>query len=349
MSDITTHERPGVYSSFSASSLISGTAGLKTVAVVAQWDGTGKSQCYELTEFSEAAAIFGDQKEITEFCRLVLLNGAAKVIAVPVNGDSYDAEFAVVSGREDVDIVFCDSTLLTVQQALKTSIEQSSKERMERIAIVAGGAGETASALVARATGLNSERVVLTAPAAVVNGQTVTGARCAAAVAGAIAGETDPAVPLGGAVLTWLSGLETRYSENEIDLLVRGGVTVLESTGGDISVIRGVTTRTATGGVGDTTWRELNTILIVDDVIPGLRDTLRAKFQRSKNTEQNRGAIRTQVILELEEKRNKEIISDYGDVTVTAVTDNPTVCLVQFSFAVTHSLNQIWLKANITI
>ncbi len=53
----------------------------------------------------------------------------------------------------------------------------------------------------------------------------------------------------------------------------------------------------------DTTWRELTTIRIVDDVIPTMRAALRAKFHRAKNTEQSRGAIRSQVVLELENRK----------------------------------------------
>ena len=87
----------------------------------------------------------------------------------------------------------------------------------------------------------------------------------------------------------------------------------------------------------------------MDDVIPALRNSLRAKFQRAKNTEQSRGAIRAQTILELENKLGREIITGYDGVTVTALEENPTVCLVEFSFTVTHGLNQIWLTAHVTV
>jgi len=93
----------------------------------------------------------------------------------------------------------------------------------------------------------------------------------------------------------------------------------------------------------------LSTIRIVDDVIPAVRNSLRAKFQRAKNTEQSRGAIRAQTILELENKLGREIITGYDGVTVTALEENPTVCLVEFSFTVTHGLNQIWLTAHVTV
>ena len=87
----------------------------------------------------------------------------------------------------------------------------------------------------------------------------------------------------------------------------------------------------------------------MDDVIPTVRDALRARFRRAKNTEQSRGAIRSQVVLELENKLAREIITGYGEVSVEADADNPTVCLVGFSFTVAHGLNQIWLNAHITV
>ena len=134
-----------------------------------------------------------------------------------------------------------------------------------------------------------------------------------------------------------------------MDLLILGGVTPVESLGGVVSVVRGVTTRTSFGGVPDASWRDLSAIRVVDDVIPGLREALRTRFRRAKNTAQSRGAIRSQVVLELEHKLSREIITSYGDVAVSADTGDPTRCVVEFSFAVAHGLNQIWLTAHITI
>ena len=171
----------------------------------------------------------------------------------------------------------------------------------------------------------------------------------AAAVAGAIACGADPAVPLNGAELYGLGGLQSVYSDNDIDLLVQGGVTPLEDVGGVVSPVRGITTRTKTGSAADSTWRELTTVLIADDVIPAVRSALRSKFARAKNTAQGRGAIRAQTIVELEKKKDAQIIEDYGEVTVTASADDPTVCLVEFSFAVAHGLNQIHLAVHLTV
>ena len=164
-----------------------------------------------------------------------------------------------------------------------------------------------------------------------------------------MAASGDPAIPLNGAALRGLGGVSQLYSDNDIDLLVRGGVTPLEAVSGVVSPVRGITTRTTTGGAQDTTWRELTTILVVDNVIPSIRQSLRSRFSRSKNTAQTRGAIRSQVIVELENKLKAEIIDSYGEVTASVYEEDPTVCLVEFSFAVAHGLNQIYLTAHITI
>jgi phage tail sheath gpL-like len=116
-----------------------------------------------------------------------------------------------------------------------------------------------------------------------------------------------------------------------------------------ISPVRGITTRTTTGGAADATWRELTTILIVDDVIPAVRNALRSRFARTKNTAQTRSAIRSQVIVELERKLAAQIIDGYGEVKAVASAEDPTVCEVEFGFAVAHGLNRIYLTAHITV
>ncbi|MEG2454761.1 MAG: phage tail sheath subtilisin-like domain-containing protein [Oscillospiraceae bacterium] len=351
MSNVTNHEKPGVYSVYEASAIINGAGGAKTVAAVALCDRGTAGTVYPILKLAEAETTFGKDSAMTELIRLLLQNGAAKVMAVPVAAESgYKAAFDAVAAVEEVSIVLCDSTTLTVQQGLRASVDAASQARRERIGVVYAGSGETVSNLVTRAAALNDERMVLVAPGGVTaNGTPETSARVAAAVAGAIARESDPAVPLGGAELRGLSGVAGQYTDEEMDTLIRGGVTVVETVGGVTAVVRGITTRTTTLSAPDSTWRELSTVLIVDEVIPGIRNTLRRRFPRAKNTEQSRGAIRSQVVLELEDRVAREIITSYGDVSVTAKTNNPTVCLVEFSFTVAHGLSQIWLSAHITV
>lgn len=349
MSLTTKHERPGVYSSYEASSITSARAGGKTAALVAALEGADGTKVYRWYSYAQALEDCGQDCAMAEMARLLLKNGAGAVYGVPA-GEDYAAAFQTAAELENVAVVCCDSTDVTVQQALRDSVKACAEARQERIAVVCGEPGETVSQLVARAAKLNDERVVLTAPGCLsADGSPVGGDKCAAAVAGLIAGQGDPAVPLGGAVLEGLTGLDHSYTDNEIDQLVKGGVTALESLAGQISVVRGVTTRTTTGGAADATWRDLTTILVVDEVIPGIRQALRTKFTRAKNTAQTRGAILAQVIVELENRVSREIIDSYEDVTVSALESDPGVCLVEFAFTVAHGLNQIWLSAHITV
>ena len=342
------HERPGVYSSYDASTVITTGRGSKTVGVAAKAVKGTVGTVATLTNY--AAGVEAATPGMSTILRLLFANGAAAVAAVRVADASpdYTAAFAAL-GKVDAQILVCDSGELTVQQTLRTAVETASAQRRERIAVV-GGSEMTVTELTERAAALNSERMVLVGPDVLDSGGgNLPGVFAAAALAGVIASGTDPAIPLNGAEISGLTGVAEDYSDNEIDLLVRGGVTPLECVGGVVSPVRGITTRTKTGGAADSTWRELTTILIVDDIIPTIRSALRSRFARTKNTAQGRSAIRSQVIVELEKKVAAEIIDSYGEVAVTALEEDPTVCLVEFSFAVAHGLNQIYLTVHITV
>ena len=347
------HERPGVYSSYDASTAVRGGRAIRTIGLAAKAAGGTAGVPVTLTSYEAGVSAFGEDEKgspgMSAMLRLLFQGGASTVVAVAVSGEDYEGAFEVLKAAEHVQIIVCDSGELTVQQALRTSLEAASASRRERIAVV-GMSGATPEELIGRAKELNSERMVLVGPDALDSGGAVLpGMFAAAAVASAIAVTRDPAIPLNGTGLGGLGGVSQQYGDNEIDLLVQGGVTPLEAVGGVVSPIRGITTRTTTGGAPDTAWRELTTILVVDDVIPAIRQSLRSRFSRMKNTAQTRGAIRSQVIVELESKLRAEIIDSYGEVTVSVYEEDPTVCLVEFSFAVAHGLNQIYLTAHITI
>lgn len=161
---VTNHERPGVYSRYDASTVVKGRGGGGCVGLAALC-GTGTAgTLYTFNRYEEAVTAFGGEETLTELVRLLFLNGAAQVKAVPVAEEAgYKAAFSVLEAAEDIAVVVCDSGELTVQQALRDSVKAASEARRERIAVVGGKAGENATALVQRAEGLNSERVVLTA------------------------------------------------------------------------------------------------------------------------------------------------------------------------------------------
>jgi len=348
------HERPGVYSAYDASSVVTGGRAVRAIGVAAKAAQGTVGQPVTVTGYAAGAAVFSEDTVpgMSTILRLLFAGGASTVTAVRVadegTAEDYEGAFAVL-GKEDVQVLVCDSGEAAVHKALRTAVEEASALRHERIA-VAGCAGADVDTLIGRAAELNSERVVLVGPDALDSaGKPLSGVFAAAAVAALAASVSDPAVPLNGAAINGLAGLSQDYSDNDIDLLVRGGVTPLECVAGTVSPVRGITTRTKTGGAADAAWRELTTTLIVDDVIPAVRSALRSKFSRSKNNARNRAAIRSQVIVELEKKLAAEIIDGYDGVTVTASDEDPTVCLVEFGFSVAHGLNQVRLTVHIEI
>lgn len=351
----TIHERPGVYSSYDASSVVSASAAAKTIGAAAVATKGTANKVELITSYEEGKSVFGEDASgvygMSTLLKFLFANGAGAVKAVAVGKDEseekdYASAFAALSDEEDVGVMVCDSAAQSVHLLLKTAAEDASAARRERIAVI-GGSEETVAQMVNRAKAVNSERVVLVGPdIASDDGGTMSAVFAAAAV---IAGNTDPSVPINGAELTLFGAAGKRLSDNEIDQLVRGGVTPIETVGGVSSPVRGITTKTSSGGAADTTWRELTTILIVDEVIPTIRSALRTRFARSKNTAQSRGAIRSQVVLELEEMKSREIVDSYGEVLVSALKSDPTVCLVEFSFTVAHGLNRIYLTAHITV
>ena len=349
----TIHERPGVYSSYDASSVVSASAAAKTIGAAAVATKGTANKVELITSYEEGKSVFGEDASgvygMSTLLKFLFANGAGAVKAVAVGKDEseekdYASAFAALSDEEDVGVMVCDSAAQSVHLLLKTAAEDASAARRERIAVI-GGSEETVAQMVNRAKAVNSERVVLVGPdIASDDGGTMSAVFAAAAVAAVIAGNTDPSVPINGAELTLFGAAGKRLSDNEIDQLVRGGVTPIETVGGVSSPVRGITTKTSSGGAA-----ELTTILIVDEVIPTIRSALRTRFARSKNTAQSRGAIRSQVVLELEEMKSREIVDSYGEVLVSALKSDPTVCLVEFSFTVAHGLNRIYLTAHITV
>lgn len=348
---ITYHERPGVYSDYDASSVTATGSTERVIALAGVSEA--KSGLYTVTSYASGRDTFGESSQLGRMLKLAYQNGAGTVLACPVAEDTeaaYQAALTLLLAEKRASFCVVGSTQEKVHIALRDAVEAASGQRGECIGL-AGMASPSVAELTARAAKLNSERVVLMAPDVYLSGETAAAGGCmaASALAGVLCDQSDPAMPLNGQVLQGISGVTAGYEDTEYDALVAAGVTALECVGGRVSVIRGLTTRTKTGNAADKTFRELTTILIVDDVIPSIRRTLRAKFTRAKNSALTRNAIRNQVIVELEDRIDKEIIEGYDNLTVTASTTDPTTCVVEFEFRVVHGLNRIYLTAHISV
>ena len=348
---ITYHERPGVYSDYDASSIVAVGTAQRVIALIGT--SSAKAGVYTLTSYAGAQDVFGADSQLGKMLKLAYQNGAGTVLAYPVAEDSaaaYAAAVSAILAEKRSSLCVLGSALEAVQTAFCTALSGAAQQKGECIGFCGMGAA-TAAQLGARAQKLNCERVVFVGPQVYVTGETAAqdGCMAAAALAGALAAERDPALPLNGLELAGLTGVTAVYSDTEYDALVAAGVTALECEGGRVQVIRALTTRSKTGGSADKTYRELTTMLILDELIPAIRTALRTKFAHAKNNALTRKAIRNQVVLELEERVEREIIEGYDKLTVTAAQDDRTTCVVEFEFTVVQGLNRILLTAHMNV
>ena len=81
---MTKHERPGVYSSYDASSVSAAGVGTKTVGVAAKAVKGTVGQPVTLTGYTEGVNVFGEETDgagMSALVRLLFANGASKVQA----------------------------------------------------------------------------------------------------------------------------------------------------------------------------------------------------------------------------------------------------------------------------
>ena len=122
--NLTTHERPGVYSSYDASTLVRGSGGHKTVGLAAINSTASAGVPITVTSYEAAVAAFGSQEgkqDMAELIRIALLNGAAAVVAVPAaNEEGYQAAFDTLGGLENISVMLkeADATTRDITQAI---------------------------------------------------------------------------------------------------------------------------------------------------------------------------------------------------------------------------------------
>ena len=98
MNAVTTHERPGVYSVYTASAAVSGTARRGTAAIAARSDGGTEGTVYSITSYRQAAEAFGESDGLTELVRLLLASGVTRVtdpgdMSRQLPGEAHDGDF----------------------------------------------------------------------------------------------------------------------------------------------------------------------------------------------------------------------------------------------------------------
>lgn len=181
--------------------------------------------------------------------------------------------------------------------------------RNERLAVLGGAAGETATQAKARAAGLNDKRAILCWPG--IKDYDETGALVtlppyylAAQLAGVLASQGDPSEPLTNKPIG-LYGLESSVSNAVIDDLVANGVlTIRNEIGRGFIVVQSLTTWT-----GDLKFsrREISTVRAADEVMKIVR-TVVTPYVGRKSTVNLAADIQQTVISALQNASSRSLI-----------------------------------------
>lgn len=341
-------ERPGIYSDYEASSIVYSNYGNKTVGIVGKSSLNVEGIVY-INRAEDAVNTFGEDSPIANLCIIALKNGAYNIAAIAVDSNSpnYQDAFALLSAENNICAVMCDSESLSVHKLLENSVNIASQNAKERIGIIGCSSNEN---IQTWADNFNNERIVLIAQQPVDDKlDRLSSNYIAAALCGIIAKNLDLSSSFNGSELNDINNLSTRLSENDIDTYIKNGITTFEYIDSKVKIIRAVTSRTKTDNITDPTFKELNTILIIDDVISSIRQVLESFIKGSKNNVTTRSAISTQTTIKLEEYLSLNIIDSYNKPKVTTSPNDPSVCIVEVEFTVSRGLNQINISAHIKV
>lgn len=149
--------------------------------------------------------------------------------------ENYAAAFAALMQESSVKYMVCGSRDAAVHAAMKSAIAAGGENYKYRIGFAE--ADGTAAELISAAAALNSERMILAGNTERTASPALWPPRWRAALR-----VRGPAMPQNGAALTGLGELSKIFDDGDVNALITGGVTPIESVAGEISVVRGITT-----------------------------------------------------------------------------------------------------------
>ena len=86
----------------------------------------------------------------------------------------------------------------------------------------------------------------------------------------------------------------------------------------------------------------------MDELLRDLRAALAARFRAAQNSTLTRTAIRSAVLLVLQDYRARGWLSAFGDLRVYADAGDASLCRVEFTYSIPAGLHRIALSAQMT-
>ncbi len=342
------NQRPGVYSSYDISSMYATPLSTKFAAVVAKSSGGETMKLYSYKSYKEACEFFspdGDGVFMRSIIATLFESGVREVLAVPV-GDSYGDAFNLLETTENVGAIITDASEDDDLAALKSRVQKNSEIQRECLGFCGIDVPEVATLAAQK---LNCERIVLVCPKVF---SRISGACssviAAAAFAGKILAAGDAAANFNGEAYPQLT-LPDALPESQIQSLLEAGVTVFESVGGSVECIRALTTRTKTGGVPDRSMAGVNTVLIIDEVMAAVRAALKIQLRGGRISGSPIESIRSQIVVTLAQKQSDGLLMSFATPHCYPSSTDPSVLIVELSFAVAHVVSQIHVTTHIQV
>lgn len=349
-------QRPGVFSSYSVTNAFTKNYSNNAMLIIARASRGNQHKVNIFTQQNQVIEEFGQNCNISNMSEIVFNNHVSKIYCIAVSiGENipslaeYKTAFEIAENVLDISTVVCDSEDTDIIEIFKESICKSCNSGKERIGFA--GAGNTPADLAGK---INCEYLCLVTPEVkYINKSNVTSNNkssiyLAAAYAGLVCASEDPAENLNSAEIYGEFVFDSTLSEVQIEDYLKNGVAVFEKTSTGTELIRAITSKQLQNNQQDS-FRELSSVRIVNDVMLSVRSMLKNRLKGLKNNKATQESIRSQVVLELENKKNKEIISSYEMPEVYSKEDDPTICIVEISFNILYSIHQINLMAYIQV
>lgn len=352
---------PGVYSNIDASAALKSLSANDYVIGVVGKGGTGKdatlvNKAYAPTSFDDAVTKYGEDSNIVKMMDIAITNGGSKFIVVMADEATtvdYVSALEILEMEEAVDIVITDAMTSVEFTNIKNHVVSASENRKERTAVVGFDAATDLSTAITNGTTINSGRILAAYPNGLdASGNELPGFYTAAALAGQLAAEQDPSMPMTGVEIKGFYGLAKKLKDSEMISLIDAGIVPLETRNGVIRIVRCITTYTKNSeGAEDITWQEVTTVRISDYIFKDMREALARKFSRVKQTKDVRDAIKSEVMSRLTQYQTSEYIENVEptDATVEINPTNPLRNDVKFKYDVTGPLNVIHLTGYLVV
>lgn len=335
--------RPGVYTSYTVTPVFAGNRG-RSIGIAAH-SQIEHETVQRIASLSEGMRLFGETGAMAEMLRAIYANASPVVYGVSVSENTtaaYENALEKLLEKEEPYLLCTDSTQNEVFLFLSEKLSEFEQRGKEKLGVCGS---ESVAEAVSRANLLNTKRICVSYPAMFLGDSGVN--LSPAVLTALISSEEDVRSNLNGRTVKEGFFLEGTNTEEEINLMIKNGVCVFEQTGEYLELIRGGTTSTKDEeGKDDNTFRSLSTILILDTVIPSLRQMLK---DRIKNTLTSLESVRSLLVCSLSKFKEENLISEYEMPVVTRSEEDSTVCIVRLAFTVAQGIQQVYLTAQISI